>query len=133
MVMQREATCLETAGSTRSAGGVLLPAISPDGAATAEVYTAPDSVFAEDPGAANGEAAAMNDEPQIASRMPLVVRALAVAGLDDAGRVRVGGRPAPIWVIGRAGGASDYSASLGSAVRAAVDIASVLGEQEAGT
>jgi hypothetical protein len=125
IVMQREANFCETEASTCPAGAAVRPAVSPDGAATAEVYIAPGSALAE-------KAAAMGEEAAIASRVPLVVRALAVAGLGDAGRACVGGRSLPIWVIGRAGGAADYVASLDSGVRAAVDIASVLHEPEAG-
>ncbi len=107
MVMQREATCCVPETSAGPAGAAAHLALSPDGAATAEVYIAPGGPLAE-------EAAAMGEEAAIASRVPLVVQALAVAGLGDAGRACVGGRSLPIWVIGRAGGAPDYVASLDS-------------------
>jgi Glucose inhibited division protein A len=125
IVMQHEAPCRKTETSRCPGGAALRPALSPDGAATAEVYIAPGSALA-------GEATAMSEEAAIATRVPLVVQARAVTGLGDAGRAWVEGRPLPLWVIGRASGAADYVASLSSGVRAAVDIASVLDGREAG-
>ncbi len=99
-----------------------LPTLSPDGAATSEVYLAPGGLFA-------GEMAAVahGDVGPIASRMPSTVIGLTVVGVSDTGRMVCGGEPGPVWVVGRSAGAQDYAASLSSGVRAARDIARSLG------
>lgn len=95
-----------------------LPVLSPDGAATAEVYLAPESAFAAE------MAVISNDEvTPMASRMAMTVRGLAVVGVGDTGRMLCGGEPGPVWVVGRSAGARDYAASLSSGLRAARDIA----------
>jgi hypothetical protein len=120
MVLERRVGEHMGSAPTHGSGATSLPALSPDGAATAEMYASPTGPFAEE-SAATGE-----DAGPIAGRMPLSVRAMTVAGLADAGRMQVGGEPAPVWIVGRAAGAPDYASSLASGVRAASDIVSVL-------
>jgi hypothetical protein len=98
-----------------------LPALSPDGAATFEMYVAPDGALAEEMALTPDK-----DAAAIASRMPLTVRGMVVKGLGEAGRVHVRGRPEAVWVVGRASGAPDYAASLASGVQAAAEIATVV-------
>jgi len=100
-----------------------LPALSPDGAATSEVYLRPGSVFVDEMAAVAGDKVG-----PIASRVPLTVTGLTVEGVSDTGRMWCGGEPRPVWVVGRSAGARDYAASLSSGVRAARDIAQSLGE-----
>jgi hypothetical protein len=94
------------------------PVLSPDGAATSEVYLAPRRGLADGAGAVLGQ-----ERVPIATRMALTVTGLAVSELSVAGRMRVGEEARPVWVIGRSAGARNYVASLLSGVRAADDIA----------
>jgi hypothetical protein len=107
-------------------GKTSFPVLSPDGGATFEMYVAPDGAFAEKM-AVTGQ-----DAEAIASRMPLTVSGMTVAGLGDAGRMHVHGRPTTGWVVGRAAGAPDYVASLVSGMRAASEIVAVVCRNQAG-
>jgi hypothetical protein len=100
-----------------------IPALSPDGMATSEVYLAPGSALADEIGRA-----AACELGLIASRTPLVVTGMTVGGLDGGGRIVGGGLAMPVWVVGRSAGARDYVDSLASAVRAAEGIAQWLGQ-----
>ena len=99
--------------------------VSPDGVATSELYAAPEGVMALalEPGVCDGD----NTTTVVAARMSAVVTADVVAGLSDNGRMWHQGRPASVWVVGRAAGAPDYAASLLSGAVAARDIAGSLG------
>jgi hypothetical protein len=108
-------------------GAARLPALSPDGAATSEVYIAPKSDFANEM-----ETVSPDEAGPIASRVSMTVRGLAVTRVGDNGRMWCNGEPGPVWVVGRAGGAQDYAASLSSGVAAAREIARLLVEPAAG-
>jgi hypothetical protein len=94
-----------------------LPVLSPDGAATSEVYVAAGSSFAEQVTTVPRE-----EGVPIASRMPLTAKGMVVRGLSGTGRMRCDGELAPIWIVGRAAGAEDYVDSLASGVQTARDI-----------
>ena len=101
-----------------------LPALSPDGTATFEMYLAPESCFAQEMGDLS-----VGKTGPIASRMPVTVSGMAVVGASDAGRVRCNGELGPLWVVGRSAGAKDYASSLLSGIRAANDVADFLGRR----
>jgi hypothetical protein len=107
-----------TSGTTGHAEGDRLPALSPDGAETAEAYLSPGSIFADELATLSGGEAA-----PIATRMPLAVSAATIVGVGGSGRMCPGGEPVPVWVVGRSAGATDYAASLSSGLRTASDIA----------
>jgi hypothetical protein len=104
------------------------PVLSSDGAATSEVYVAagcPPLRPDQEPGVETSHV-----EPTIVvTRMPFTVIAKTVAGLARAGRLRPDLGGVPIWVTGRAGGASDYLGSLLSGCLTARDIAEWAAEQ----
>ena len=106
------------AGAERLTSPWGLPALSPDGVATSEAYLRPNSR-----GLGDGANLWREGAKPIATRMPSHVTAQIVAGLDETGRLSCSGQPVPVWVIGRAAGAQDYTTSLASALRAAHDIA----------
>lgn len=103
-----------------------VPGVSPDGAATAELYVAPGCVE-ECWRSSDGEGTGA-----LVTRMPLTVTAKVVVELTDAGRLprRNGDDSAaacePVWIVGRSAGAEDYLASLLSGVRGGLDVASVI-------
>lgn len=97
------------------------PVLSPDGAATAELYVAPGSAFAT-----RLRIDVDEDRGLVAACMPLNVSGKAVAGLGEGGRMSYLGFPGPLWVVGRAAGAREYAASLASGVAAAQDIIKAL-------
>jgi Glucose inhibited division protein A len=95
-----------------------VPALSPDGMATSEVYLALGSALADEMGCAAGGELGL-----IATRTPLVVEGMTVGELDGSGRIVGAGLATLVWVVGRCAGARDYVDSLASAVRAAEGIA----------
>ena len=117
------------------AGGSLAPWLSPDGAATGEIYLTGQTNGAEILGwACRGGMTAGNDAP--ASRLGHTVTGLVVKNLSAGGRVMTDGksdgergeeRNLSIWVTGRAGGATSYLESLVSGVRVARDVMVALG------
>jgi hypothetical protein len=106
--------------------GLESPALSPDGVATGEVYVGVDGGLEQGMHRVTG-----NGVPPIASRLPMTVVGMVVKDLGQAGRMLLDGVRAPIWVIGRAAGASDYLDSLSSGLKAASDIAQVVKAEEA--
>lgn len=59
----------------------------------------------------------------IASRLGHAAEGWAVVNVGASGRLLAASeQPAPVWVVGRAGGAAGYLESLESGVRAAVDV-----------
>ena len=123
-----------TAGSGARGEAAWSPALSPDGAATSEVYLAPGSEFANEVDEAPINEAPINEAPineagPIASRVSMTVAGLAVATVGDAGRMWCNGEPGPIWVVGRSAGAQDYAASLSSGVAAAREMARSLARE----
>ncbi len=102
-------------------GGGPTPLLSPDGGETVEFYVA-----------AKGRSILQRlDEVSVGgqfvgTRVPTVIRALRAIGLTPRGRVASGENAVPIWITGRAGGASGYVGSLESGLRCAADIAKVL-------
>ena len=98
------------------------PVVSPDGAATSEVYVAPDGVAAD-----AAEDGRFWGAVAVETRMPLKVTASVITNITPSGRLvdpRARGR---IWVVGRSAGADDYVDSLASGVRAGLDVAAALG------
>jgi hypothetical protein len=115
-------------GSDGRVEAASFPALSPDGAATSEVYLAPESEFANEVNAGSGDAvsideASVDETGPIASRVSMTVTGLVVARVGDSGRMWCNGEPGPVWVVGRSAGAQDYAASLSSGVAAAREIA----------
>jgi hypothetical protein len=51
---------------------------------------------------------------------------MVVEGLSPGGKMQPDGRRTPIWIVGRAAGASDYLDSLSSGLQAANDVANAL-------
>jgi hypothetical protein len=119
------------------------PVLSPDGGATAELYVASQSALlleladdaraagalaaSDTPAAADAAGSAGDVRTLVATRMPSTTAGKVLTGLSGSGRLTHGGRPCPVWVVGRAAGAQDYAASLISGVRAAADVGQVLG------
>ena len=105
--------------------GVPVPLVSSDGRATAEIHLSPEGERALHGAAAGilGEPGAGGSEGALASRLEHTVRARVVENLGPDGRLVLesGERP-PVWVAGRAAGASTYLGSLrsGALVGAAV-------------
>jgi hypothetical protein len=128
----------------------LIPAVSPDGLATGEVYVAPELMRAlggGDSSAETRESAAPftcgrswevlpvpgrweTPGPQeMASRLGYLVRGLVIRAAED-GRVLAHGVPiGPVWVAGRAGGAADHLESLASGVRVAQSVLTHVSER----
>jgi len=121
------------------ASGSLVPWLSPDGAATDEIYLTEQTNRAEVLGqTCTSGMVSGNDAP--ASRLGHTVTGLVVKNLSAGGRVmtdgkrseerdkkRGGERSLGIWVTGRAGGATSYLESLASGVRVARDVTAALG------
>lgn len=133
------------------------PLVSPDGAATGELYVAPGTRLA-----AGGTYAEMDTDiapdahivpnahvapdscaagdtslgahgtgygstPPVETRVPVRVVAQVVANADRSGRLSTTSGALPVWVVGRAVGAEDYLQSLASGVSAARNIVAVFG------
>jgi Glucose inhibited division protein A len=101
--------------------GISLPALSPDGFATQEVYVTPGGRFAAELASSSRGGAGL-----MLSRVAHSVTGTVVEGLDTNGRLEVRGECGRVWVVGRAAGARDYASSLSSGMRAAVDIVTLL-------
>jgi hypothetical protein len=99
-----------------------VPVVSPDGAATGEVYVAPGTAAAR--GLENGEGAAASS---MLTRMPLTVTAAVVRNVSLSGRLDTLQTCGRIWVVGRSAGAEDYVESLASGVRGGRDVVAELG------
>jgi hypothetical protein len=107
-------------GGEGSRTGGYLPVISPDGAATSEVYVARDSFAAE--AADDGQ----DVVTAVTTRMPLTVTAFAATNVSTSGGLTVPAAHGRIWVVGRSAGADDYLESLASGVRGGLDVAAAL-------
>lgn len=99
-----------------------VPVVSPDGAATGEVYVAPGTAAAR--ALENGEGAAASS---VLTRMPLTVTAAVVRNVSLSGRLDTLQTCGRIWVVGRSAGAEDYVESLASGVRGGRDVVAELG------
>ena len=96
-----------------------LPALSPDGAATSEVYLVPGSLFADEMAAVSRRRRRTDREPDALDRH----RADGSRESATPAECVCGGEPGPVWVVGRSAGPRTTSTSLSSGVRAARDIA----------
>ncbi len=98
-------------------GQVQVPLICADGRATAEIHLSPEGERSLRAAVAKtgGGYEADDRNGAVASRLHHVVRALVVRSLGSDGRLTLGseGKP-PVWVVGRAAGASSYLSSLRS-------------------
>lgn len=98
------------------------PVVSPDGAATAEIYLAPGDTPAARAGAGEDGSPAV-----VVTRVPVTVSARVVTNVGENGRLSPIDDSPPVWVVGRSAGAVDYLESLASGVRGALEIAAVYG------
>jgi hypothetical protein len=110
----------EDGGGSQTGG--YLPVISPDGAATFEIYRAPCGHVA-------GAVVHGLDNAVVAveTRMPLTVTARVITNVGPTGRLAGPAARGRIWAVGRSAGSVDYLDSLASGVRGALDVASALG------
>ena len=108
-----------------------VPLLSPDGAATNEMYLAAQWRARVQPSAEGqptevGAPEATETAGTVATRIGHVITGLTVVGLSDCGAVACGAGTHRVWVVGRAAGAADYVASLSSGLRGAQDVAGSL-------
>jgi hypothetical protein len=98
-----------------------LPVISPDGAATCEIYVTPDSIAADAVQGGPGRVSTAVTRPA------MTVTASVLTNLSQSGRLAAPAAHGRIWVVGRSAGAEDYLESLASGVRGGLDVAATLG------
>ena len=111
------------------------PVISPDGAATGELYVDPLGARGHELKGILVGGKVAGGESLIASRLDHCVTGKRITNLSPHGRLTLSSTAAPpdqavppdravppVWVAGRAGGAGDYLESLRSGVRVAYDV-----------
>lgn len=113
----------------KGADGVVVPLVSPDGRATAEIHLSPEGGRVRSAAAAGfrGKGEVSGAEGPMASRLEHTVSAqvLGTLGPDGGLTLKSGGKP-PVWVTGRAAGASSYLSSLRSGALVGAEVARAL-------
>jgi hypothetical protein len=112
-----------------------LALVSSDGRATAEVYVSPEGEHLLDAalGSAESGIGAGRGADAVATRLRHVIRGHAVQNLGPHGRLTAeSGSAPPVWVVGRAAGASSYLTSLRSGALTGLALARLLLKDGAG-